>query len=90
MNNKAYQSIGTDMTLPPCPSCGGHPIFIVARLRLGNDDEIRKYSYAHCPCDDSVVGWHVGRTMCDAVARVQRAWARKEFISMKKLVEIDE
>lgn len=88
--NKAYQSVGVDTRLAPCSECGGHPIFIAARLRLGKDNKVRKYSYAHCPCDHSVVGWHVGDTMRDAVARVQRAWARKEFISMKKLVEIGE
>ena len=88
MNNNGYQSIGADTSLSPCPSCGGHPIIVVARLRLGKGGEIRKYSYAHCPCGDCVVGWHVCDTPQDAVTRVKDAWARKNFISMKKLVEI--
>ena len=86
--NIEQKSIWTDDSLPPCPACGGHPIFVIAKLRLGRDGKVRRYSYAHCQCGDCVVGWHVGDTTQDAVARVKDAWARKKFISMKKLVEI--
>ena len=80
--------IGTDSSLSPCPACGGQPIIVVAKLRLGKGGKIRKYAYAHCQCGDCVVGWHVGDTPQDAVLRVKDAWVRKNFISMKKLVEI--
>ena len=86
--NIEHSPIWTDNNLPPCPSCGGHPIIVVAKLRLGKGGKIGRYAYAHCQCGDCVVGWHVGDTPQDAVARVKDAWERKNFISMKKLVEI--
>ena len=86
--NIEHSPIWTDGSLSPCPSCGGHPIIVVAKLRLGEGGKIRKYAYAHCQCGDCVVGWHVGDTPQDAVTRVKDAWAKKNFISMKKLVEI--
>ena len=86
--NIEHSPIWTDGSLSPCPSCGGHPIIVVAKLRLGRGGKIRRYAYAHCQCGDCVVGWHVGDTPQDAVARVKDAWERKNFISMKKLVEI--
>ena len=86
--NIEHSPIWTDNSLSPCPACGGHPIIVVAKLRLGKGGKIRKYAYAHCQCGDCVVGWHVGDTPQDAVARVKDAWVRKNFISMKKLVEI--
>ena len=86
--NIEHSPIWTDSSLSPCPSCGGHPIIFVAKLRLGKGGKIRKYAYAHCQCGDCVVGWHVGDTAQDAVTRVKDAWAKKNFISMKKLVEI--
>ena len=86
--NIEHSPIWTDNSLSPCLSCGGHPIIVVAKLRLGKGGKIGKYAYAHCPCGDCVVGWHVGDTPQDAVLRVKDAWAKKNFISMKKLVEI--
>ena len=86
--NIEHSPIWTDSSLSPGPSCGSHPIIVVAKLRLGKGGKIRKYAYAHCQCGDCVVGWHVGDTPQDAVTRVKDAWARKNFISMKKLVEI--
>ena len=86
--NIEHSPIWTDGSLSPCPSCGGHPIIVVAKLRLGKGGKIRKYAYAHCQCGDCVVGWHVGDTSQDAVTRVKDAWAKKNFISMEKLVEI--
>ena len=86
--NSEHSTIWTDSSLSPCPACGGHPIFVIAKLRLGRDNKVRRYSYAHCQCGDCVVGWHVGDTIQDAVTRVNDAWTRKKFISMKKLVEI--
>ena len=86
--NIEHSPIWTDSSLSPCPSCGGHPIIVVSKLRLGKDGRTRKYAYAHCQCGDCVVGWHVGDTPQDAVLRVKGAWERKNFISMKKLVEI--
>ena len=83
-----HKSIWTDDSLSQCQSCGGHPIIVVAKLKLGKGGKIRKYAYAHCQCGDCVVGWHVGDTQQDAVLRVKDAWERKNFISMKKLVEI--
>ena len=86
--NIEHSPIWTDNSLSPCPSCGGHPIIVVAKLRLGKDGKIRKYAYAHCQCGDCVVGWHVGDTPQEEKKRVKDAWARKKYISMKKLVEI--
>ena len=86
--NIEHSPIWTDSSLSPCPSCGGHPIIVVAKLRLGKGGKIRKYAYAHCQCGDCVVGWHVGDTPQDAVLRVKDACGKKNFISMKKLVEI--
>ena len=86
--NIEHSPIWTDGSLSPCPSWGGRPIIGVAKLRLGKGGKISNYAYAHCPCNDCGVGWHVGNTPQDAVLRVKDAWERKKFISMKKLVEI--